>query len=141
MRGQHPLWRGFFLAAALTAIRFFLGETDSLSVFKGERPALFLYAALTLGGLLAALPSLLRSAARARSAGGFPAKAGHARPSVRRLMLCFACGAAMALGLGIAGGSVLSALLSSSVGAYAFCAAALAAGCAVVRLSERRAKA
>lgn len=141
MRGQHPLWRGFFLAAALTAIRFFLGETDALSAFRGERPALFLCAAMTLGGLLAALPSLLRSAARARSAGGFSAKASHARPSVRRLILCFACGAAMALGIGVAGGNVLSALLSGSAGAYAFCAAALAAGFAVVRLSERRAKA
>lgn len=138
MRGQHPLWRGFFLAAALTAIRLFQGETDALSVFRGERPALFLCAAVALGALLAALPSLLRRAVRARRAGGVPTKASHARPSVRRLVRCFACGAVMALGLGLSGGNVLSALLTGSAGAYAFCLTALAAGFAAVRLSERR---
>lgn len=131
MRGQHPLWRGFFLAAALTAIRFFQGEMDALSVFRGERPALIFCAALALGGLLAALPSLLRRVS------GSPVKASHTRPSVRRLMCCLACGAAMSLGLGLAGGSVLFALLSGSAGAYAFCLSALAAGFAAVRLSER----
>lgn len=130
MRGQHPLWRGFFLAAALAAIRFFLGEADSLAVFRAERPALVFCGAMAVGSLLGALPAMLRRKAW---------KTASALPSKKNLLLCFLCGAGMALGLGLAGsGAILTGLLTGSAGAYAFCGAALTAGFCAVRLTEGR---
>lgn len=130
MRGQHPLWSGFFLAMAFTAIRFFLGEADALAAFRAERSMLIFCCAMAGGGLLGALPSMLRRRGR---------KAAFAVPSKKKCLVCFLCGAGMTLGLGlVGGGNILMGLLTGSAGAYAFCAMVLAAGFAIVRLMERR---
>lgn len=134
MRREHPLWRGFWLALAWTAVLYLLGGLDTWRIFRGDGTALIYAGGLLLGGLLGALPSLLRKGLKFRRMGG----AVH----IRRLAVCFGCGALMTLGSGLAGrGSVLTALLTGSAGAYGFCLMALAAGFAAVRLLERRPRA
>lgn len=128
MRRSHPLWRGFFLAAAMAAALFLLGQMDSLAPFRLERRPLAFAGALTVGAFIAALPAYLR---RKRP----PVQ----RTTWQRCLRAFLCGAAMVIALSMAGsGSVIPALMTGSMGAYAFCALALAAGFVTVRIAERR---
>lgn len=130
MRISHPLWRGFFLACAMAAALFLLGETDSLAPFRLERKALAFAGALVVGSFIASLPRLLT---RRRSAAS--------RTTWLKCLRAFLCGAAMSLGLGMAGsGRILPGLMTGSVGAYAFCGAALAAGFVTIRIAEGRAR-
>lgn len=131
MRRQHPLWRGFWLALSMAAVLFLLGPVDPLSPFLLERKPLVFFTAMTAGAFLAALPGRLRK-------GGRPDQ----RTTWQRCLRAFLCGAAMALSLGMAGDSaVIPALMTGSVGAYGFCAAALAAGFITVRIAEGRRRA
>lgn len=128
MRISHPLWRGFFLACAMAAALFLLGQMDSLSPFRLERRPLAYAGALVVGGFISALP---RRLTRRRS----PAP----RTTWQRCLRAFLCGAAMVIALAMAGsGSVIPALMTGSLGAYVFCALALAAGFVTVRIAERR---
>ena len=128
MRRVHPLWRGFWLACVLTAALVLLGGPDGLAVFRGERAPLVFAASAALGGLLASLPGRFR-------------RRGQRTPLPRwpRCLLCFLCGAAMALALGAAGsGRVLFALYEGSTGAYAFAGAAALTGFVTARIAGRR---
>ena len=127
MRTVHPLWRGFWLAAAMTATLLMLGETDSLGPFRLDRKLLVYAGAMTAGAFLASVPARLRR------------KESCEKPSWQRCLRAFLSGAVMALALGMAGSeSILSALMTGSAGAYAFCTAALAAGFVTVRVMEGR---
>ena len=123
MRRRHPLWRGFWLAAVLAAIRVLLGGQDWLAAYQLNRRSLALYAAAAVGAFLAALPGLIRRR-RERPL----------RTTWQRYLLAFLCGAAMLLSVGMAGGSILPALMEGSVGAYAFVGTAWAAGFTVLRI-------
>lgn len=128
MRRQHPLWRGFWLALSMAAVLFLLGPLDPLSPYRLERNPLVFFAAMTAGAFIGALPGRLQK-------GSQPSQ----HTTWQRCLRAFLCGAAMALGLGMAGdGAVIPALMTGSVGAYAFCAAALFAGFITVRIAERR---
>ncbi len=128
MRRWHPLWRGFWLAAAMAAGLVLLGATDVLAVFRLERRMLVLLGGIALGAFLGALPGRLRR------------KENRARHTAWQSCLrAGLCGLTMALALRLAGsGAILPGLMTGSVGAYAFCGAALAAGFVTVRLMERR---
>lgn len=82
------------------------------------------------GAFLAALPSRIRRRNKERR-----------RSSWQSCLRCFACGLAMIIGAGIAGGGdglLLSGLAQGSLAAYAFAACAWLAGLAVARLAEGR---
>ena len=122
----HPLWRGFWLAAAMAAGLVLLGGTDSLGVFLLDRRAVAFAGAMLAGAFLGGLPALLR---RGRSSGRFP---------WRRSLRGFLCGMGMTLALGMAGdGRILPALMTGSAGAYAFCGMALLGGFLTVRIMGR----
>ncbi len=130
MRRKHPLWRGFWLAAGLTAALMLLGGSDGLAAFRGQRRALAFALAVAVGALLGSLPGMFRR------------KAGPWKVPWQRCAAAFFCGAAMALGMGLAGRvSPLTGLMQGSTGAFAFVAAAWAAGLATVRIAERGKKA
>lgn len=126
MNRSHPLWRGFWLALSMTAVLFLLGQMSSLAPYRFVRTAAVFAAALAAGAFIGALPARLRRRGTAQ------------RTTWQRCLRAFLCGAAMALGLGLAGdGAVIPALMTGSVGAYAFCGMALAAGFVTVRIAER----
>lgn len=128
MRRQHPLWRGFWLALSMAAVLFLLGPVSPLAPYELARSPLVFFAAMTAGAFVGALPGRLRKGAKSAQ-----------RTTWQRCLKAFLCGAAMALGLGMAGdGAVIPALMTGSVGAYGFCAAALAAGFITVRIAEGR---
>ena len=130
MRRQHPLWRGFWLALSMAAVLFLLGQTGSLAPFRLVRKAAVFAAAIAAGAFIGSLPARFRKRGAAQGT------------TWQRCLRGFLCGAAMALGLGLAGDSaVIPALMTGSVGAYAFCAMALATGFITVRMAERRRKA
>ena len=125
MRRVHPLWRGFFAAAALSSVAIvLLNAPDSQAV-----PALA--AGSALGALTASLPG--RIARRDQQT---------ARPGLRRLAVCFLAGMLLQLSLALLGTtSLLPALLTGSVGAAGAAAAALLTGLTLLRLlavRERR---
>lgn len=127
MRISHPLWRGFWLAAAMTASLVLLGFTDSAASFRLNRPALAFAGAITVGAFLASLPGRLHK-------GRSPAQ-----PTTwQRCLRGFLCGAGMMVGLSLAGdGRILSTLLTGSPGAYGFCLAALFTGFITCRIMGR----
>lgn len=136
MDRSHPLWRGFWLALSMAAVLFLLGPTDPLAPFRLERKPMVFFAAMTAGAFLGALPGRLRR--RGKSAWRAPWQ--QPRWGLP-LLRAFLCGAAMALALGMAGsGAVIPALMTGSVGAYAFCGMALIAGFITLRIAERRRK-
>ncbi len=127
MRRMHPLWRGFWLAAAMAAGLVLMGMADSLAPFHLARRPLAFAGAVTVGAFLGALPARLRK-------GGKSAQA----TTWQRCLRGFLCGLAMALAIGLAGdGRVIPALLTGSSGAYAFCLAALVTGFITVRIMGR----
>ena len=128
MRIQHPLWRGFWLAAAMTAVLFLLGPVHPLAPYALVRKPLAFSAAITVGAFIGALPRRLKKAARSAQ-----------RTTWQRCLRAFLCGGVMALALSLAGSvPVLPALMTGSAGAYAFCASALITGFVTVRIAERR---
>ena len=126
---SHPLWRGFWLAAALAAGLVLMGFTDYLGAFRLERRMIAFCGAVTVGAFLGVLPGWLKKAAP--------------RPARPRWQLClrgFLCGLGLALAFALAGdGRVLSALLTGSAGAWGFGLAALIGGFATVRIMGRKA--
>lgn len=127
MRIQHPLWRGFWLAAAMAAVLYLLGGADALAPFRLERKALVFALAIAAGAFIASLPGLLKRNRPPRE-----------RTTWQRCLRAFLSGAAMIIALSMAGsGSVIPALMTGSAGAYAFCGMALAAGFITVRILER----
>ncbi|MBQ8556812.1 MAG: hypothetical protein IJ438_13215 [Clostridia bacterium] len=130
MRRVHPLWRGFYLSLTLVAaIVLMKGGVDALAAYRLDRRGLVLMAMTAVGAFLAALPGRLRRRKEARSP----------RPRWQRCLARFVCGAALALGLGLAGeGRILASLMQGSTGAYAFVAAAWVSGFITVRIAERR---
>lgn len=126
---SHPLWRGFWLAAALAAGLVLMGFTDCLSAFRLERRMIAFCGAVTVGAFLGALPGWLKKAAPRP-----------ARPRWQRCLRGFLCGLGLALAFALAGdGRVLSALLTGSAGAWGFGLAALIGGFATVRIMGRKA--
>lgn len=127
MNRSHPLWRGFWLALSMAAVLFLLGPVETLAPYRLERKPLAFFAAVTMGAFIGALPGRLRKGAKPDQ-----------RTTWQKCLRAFLCGAAMALGLGMAGdAAVLPALMTGSVGAYGFCAAALVTGFITVRIAER----
>lgn len=127
MRIVHPLWRGFWLACLMAAGLVLLGAADSLAPFRAERRLLAYAGAITVGAFIGALPGRLRRGVKPDQ-----------QTSWQRCLRAFLCGLAMALALGLAGdGRIIPALMTGSVGAYAFCGAALAAGFVTVRIVGR----
>ncbi len=128
MRIQHPLWRGFWLAAAMAAGLVLLGATDSLAPFRGDRRMIAFAGAVTMGAFLGALPGRLRKHAR------------HAQATAwQKCLRAFLSGMAMAFALGLTGdGRILPALMTGSAGAFAFCGIALVTGCIAGRIMGRR---
>ena len=126
---SHPLWRGFWLAAALAAGLVLMGFTDSLAAFRLERRAVAFAGAVAVGAFLGALPGRLkRSAVSAQ------------HTIWQRCLRAFLSGAGLALAFSLAGdGRVLSAFLTGSAGAWGFGLAALAGGFATVRIMGRKA--
>ena len=128
MYRQHPLWRGFWLACAMAAALFLLGETDALAPYRLDRRMLVFAGAMAAGALIGTLPARLRRKRQPPD-----------RTTWLRCLRGFLCGAVMAFALGMAGsGRILPALMTGSAGAYAFCAAALVAGFVTVRIAGRR---
>lgn len=128
MRRVHPLWRGFFLACLLTAALVTTGGADWLSALRGDRQALTLLLMTALGAGLTSIPELLRRSKRTP-----------VRPRRTQLLLCFLCGAAMALACGMAGtGRILSALAEGSAGAFAFVGTAALTAFVTARIAARR---
>lgn len=124
---MHPLWRGFWLAAAMAAGLVLMGMTDSLAAFRLERRALAFSGAIAVGTFLGALPGRLRRGGKSRQG-----------TTWQRCLRGFLCGIAMVLAMGLAGsGRVIPALMTGSAGAYAFCLTALAAGFVTVRIMGR----
>ena len=131
MRRVHPLWRGFWLAVALTAARVLVGGVDELAALRLNRRAMALAAAMLLGALVVTLPRLLRKHREKTP-----------RPTWKRCLTAAGCGGAMALGCGLAGsGRILPALAEGSIGGYAFVLAAWIAGFVAVRVAGRRRRA
>lgn len=126
---SHPLWRGFWLAAALAAGLVLMGFTDCLGAYRFERRMVAFCGAVTVGAFLGALPGWLKKSARCP-----------ARPSWQRCLRGFLCGLGLALAFTLAGdGRVLSAFLTGSAGAWGFALAALIGGFAAVRIMGRKA--
>ena len=126
---SHPLWRGFWLAAALAAGLVLMGFTDCLGAFRLERRMVAFCGAVTVGAFLGALPGWLKKSA------SHPA-----RPSWQRCLRGFLCGLGLALAFALAGdGRVLSAFLTGSAGAWGFGLAALIGGFATIRIMGRKA--
>ncbi len=125
MRVVHPLWRGFFLAAFLAAMRFLLGPLNELRPYQLDRAMGVFALALLLGAFLHTLPGRFRHGWRVGV------------PGWRRALLLLFCGAAMALALRTAGGTWLTSLMEGSVGAYGFALAAWVVGFITVRIMER----
>lgn len=127
MRRVHPLWRGFWLALALTAA-LLLSDVDSLMAYRLNRRGLALFGAAALGAFLAALPG------RLRRRGERPEK-----PRWTRCVTALACGLVMTASLGLAGsGRILLSLAEGSTGAMAFAAAAWLTGLITLLIAGRR---
>ena len=127
MTRAHPLWRGFFLAMAMTAILCLLGEQDALSPFRLTRKPLAFALGLTLGAVIACVPRWLRR------------RPPTWRSTWQRCLRAFLCGSAMALAFGICGsGRIIPGWMTGSLGALTFCAAALLTGSITRRIGERR---
>lgn len=125
---SHPLWRGFWLAAALAAGLVLMGFTDCLGAFRLERRMVAFCGAVMVGAFLGALPGWLKKSARRP-----------VRPGWRRCVRGFLCGAGLALSFALAGdGRVLSAFLTGSAGAWGFGLAALAGSFSTVRIMGRK---
>ena len=125
----HPLWRGFWLAAAIAAGLVLMGFTDGLAAFRLDRRAVAFCGAVTAGTFLGALPGRLRKGAK-------PAQA----TTWRRCLRAFLGGCGLSLALALAGeGRLLSAFLTGSAGAWGFALMALVGGFATVRIMGRRA--
>ncbi len=128
MRIPHPLWRGFWLAVVMMAGLVLLGFTDALSPFRLDRRLVAYAGAIVVGAFLGALPGRLRKGRKP-----------HQQTTWLRCLRAFLCGGGMALAIGVAGdGRIIPALLTGSVGAYAFCAMALLTGFITVRIAGRR---
>jgi len=126
MRRVHPLWRGFWLAAVLTAALTLLGGVDWLAPFRLDRRMLALCGAVTTGAFLGALPGRLRRE-RQRSS----------RTTWQRCLRSFLCGGAMTLAAGMAGsGRILPAFAEGSAGAWAFVATAWLTGLIAARMAS-----
>lgn len=126
MRRVHPLWRGFWLAAILTAALTLLGGVDWLTPYRLDRRALALCGALSAGAFLGALPGRLRRN-RQRSP----------RTTWPRCLRGFLCGSAMVLAAAMAGsGRILPAFAEGSAGAWAFVGAAWLTGLITVRTAS-----
>lgn len=127
MRRVHPLWRGFWLALALTAA-LLLSDVDALMAYRLNRRMLALCGATALGAFLAALPGRLR---RLRER---PEK-----PRWTRCVTALVCGVAMSVGLGLSGsGRILLSLAEGSTGAMAFVLAAWGTGLITLLIAGRR---
>lgn len=127
MRIPHPLWRGFWLAAAMAAGLVLMGFTDVLGPFRFDRRMIACAGAITVGAFLGALPARLRRGAKSAQ-----------RTTWQRCLRAFLCGFAMVLGLSLTGGTaVLPALLTGSAGAWGFALAAMATGFVTVRIMGR----
>ena len=125
---SHPLWRGFWIAAALAAGFVLMGFPDVLGAFRLERRMLAFCGAVTVGGFLGALPGWLKKSARHPQ-----------RPGWRHCLRGFLCGMGLAFSFALAGdGRVLSAFLTGSAGAWGFGLAALAGGFTTVRMMGRK---
>ncbi len=128
MRRLHPLWRGFWLALALVAVLTICGSTDALAPYRLERKPLALFAAVTAGAFLAALPGRLRKH-----------RAAPEKTSWQKCLAVFLGGLAMPLALGMAGdGSPVFAAMQGSAGAWAFLGTAWLAGLVTARIIGRR---
>ena len=128
MYRSHPLWRGFWLAVALTAGLVLLAAADSLAPFRFDRRMIAFCGAVTTGAFLGALPARLRR-------GSVSAQ----RTTWQKCLRAFFGGFFMALGLGLAGdGRILPALLTGSAGGFGFCLTALAAGFITARIMGRK---
>lgn len=126
---SHPLWRGFWLAAAIAAGLVLMGFTDCLAAFRLERRAVAFCGAVTVGAFLGALPARLRKGARPQQA-----------TTWRRCLRAFLGGCGLSLAFALAGdGRLLSALLTGSAGAWGFSLCALLGGFTTVRIMGRRA--
>lgn len=126
---SHPLWRGFWLAAAIAVGLVLMGFTDCLGAFRLERRAVAFAGAVTVGAFLGALPGWLRRSAKS---------AGHT--TWQRCLRAFLSGMGLALAFALAGdGRVLGAFLTGSAGAWGFGLAALAGGFTTVRIMGRKA--
>ena len=126
---SHPLWRGFWLAAAIAAGLVLMGFTDCLAAFRLERRAVAFCGSVTVGAFLGALPARLRKGARSSQA-----------TTWRRCLRAFLAGAGLSLAFALAGdGRVLSMFLTGSAGAWGFALMALAGGFTTVRIMGRKA--
>lgn len=136
MRKEHPLWRGFWLAASLSLLMAALGRADTLPFYTYltrlmqqteiiEPFRLIMAAAVIVGAFLAAIPRRIR-------------KQGRRKTTLRRCIACLLGGVGMTLGLGLSGGGMLSGWLQGSVSAYAFALCAWLPAWIILRLKERR---
>ena len=126
---SHPLWRGFWLAAALAASLVLMALPDCTAVFRLDRRAVAFAGAVTAGAFLGALPGRLKKSARSAQ-----------QTTWRRCLQSFLCGLGLALSFALGGsGRMLPAFLTGSAGAWGFGLTALAAGFATTRIRGRKA--
>ena len=131
---EHPLWRGFWLAAAVVLAMVFLGHVDVSPFYAqaarltgqsvpGDPFVIAMALMIVLGAFLASLPG--RLTAREQKDGD--------KPTWQALLMSFLGGMLLILGLGVAGGGMVAGLLFSGVGAWVFLLVACVTGYLLIR--------
>lgn len=127
------MWKGLWLAAAVVLAMLFIGHADVLSVYAQaarltgqdvplDRFAVAMAVMIIVGAFLASLPGRLRAKEQ---------KDGKASGSA--MLMAFAGGILLVLGLGIAGGGMVAGWLFGGIGAWVFLLVAWLVGALLMR--------
>lgn len=139
MDREHPMWKGLWLAAAVVLAMLFVGHADVLPVYAQaarltgqdvplDRFAVAMAVMIIVGAFLASLPGRLRAKEQ---------KGGKASGSA--MLMAFAGGILLVLGLGIAGGGMVAGWLFGGIGAWVFLLVAWLVGALLMRTGGERA--
>ena len=139
MERMHPMWKGFWLAAAVVLAMLFVGHADVLPAYSQaarltgrdvllDRFVTAMAVMIVPGAFLASLPGRVK--AKEQKAG---------KPTWQSLLMAFAGGVLLVLGLGIAGGGMAAGWLFGGVGAWVFLLAAWIVGAFLTRMGGERA--
>lgn len=139
MEKMHPMWKGLWLAVAVVLAMVFVGHADVLPAYSQaarltgqnvplDRFVIAMAVMIVPGAFLASLPGRVKAKEQ---------KGGN--PSWRSLLMAFAGGILLVLGLGIAGGGMAAGWLFGGVGAWVFLLAAWLVGAFLMRMGGERA--
>ena len=133
MEREHPMWKGLWLAAAVVLAMLFVGHADVLPVYAQaarltgqDVPADHFAAAMAVmivvGAFLASLPGRVRAKEQKED-----------KASGSAMLMAFAGGILLVLGLGIAGGGMVAGWLFGGIGAWIFLLIAWLVGALLMR--------